>query len=128
MREWECQIIQSHPMEEHTSPLLTPTYPPQPPLPFTLCPHTLEIVLLSSASMLSQLSDASPAAPLFLTWSKDAFEVVGAVAGEQQGASEIDCVQGPAHTSFMSLQPAPTRDVDVVVRDLGAPIEVCAVE
>jgi hypothetical protein len=60
-------------------------------------------VLLPSASRPSQLLDASSAA-LFLTWSKDAFEVVDAVAGEQQGANEIGCVQGPAHTSFMSLE------------------------
>jgi hypothetical protein len=53
---------------------------------------------------------------------------VDAVAGEQQGASEIGCVQGPAHSSFMSLEPAPTRDANVVVRDLGAPVEVCVVE
>jgi hypothetical protein len=101
---------------------------PQAPLPSALCPHTPETLLLPSASRSSQLSDASLAAPLFLTWSKDSFEVVDVVAGEQQGASEIGCVQGSAHTLFMSLELAPTRDADVVVRDLGAPVEVCAVE
>jgi hypothetical protein len=47
----------------------------------------------SSASRPSQLSDASPVAPLFLTWSKEAFEVVDAVAGEQQCAREIGCIR-----------------------------------
>jgi hypothetical protein len=114
-REWESQVVQSHPMEEHTPPLPAPTDPPQVLLPSALCPHTPEIVLLPSASWLSQLPDASPTAPLFLTWSKDAFEVMDAVADEQQGASKIGCVQGPAHTSFMSLEPAPMRDANVVV-------------
>jgi hypothetical protein len=53
---------------------------------------------------------------------------VDAVAGEQQGANEIGCVQGPAHTSFMSLELTSTRDADVVVRDIRAPVEVCVVE
>jgi hypothetical protein len=113
-------VIQSHFIKEHKLRRF--------PLPSVLSPHTPETVLLPSASRPSQLLDASSAAALFLTWSKDAFEVVDAVAGEQQGANEIGCVQGPVHTSFMSLELTSTRDADVVVRDLRAPVEVCVVE
>jgi hypothetical protein len=121
--------VPGHPVTPHGRPHAAAADASRSPVgAASLCPHTPETVLLPSASRSSQLSDASPVASLFLTWSKDAFEVVDTVAGEQQGASKIGCVQGLAHTSFMSLEPAPTRDADVVVQDLGAPIEVCAVE